>query len=245
MVNRNDKAFTLVELSIVLVIIGLIVGGVVGGQSLIDSSKITSLLSQKNKFATVTRTFEDQYYYFPGDMLDATDYWPGQTINGDGDRKIERPNSGSNPPEHFLVWEHLSLAGMVASGISAGQFSSGSSSWSVRNIPETPYDDVFMSLATECIKIGSNCTDEIRTSITFGKYNGSDEGQYTDSAFTPKFTKTLDKKIDDGIPRSGNLVGANGRTSSGCVTSGTGFSTGTTYNLSNEDERCALYFQLD
>jgi prepilin-type N-terminal cleavage/methylation domain-containing protein len=81
MKKQSIQAFTLVELSIVLVIVGLIVGGVVGGQSLIHSAKINKVVLDINKMKIAFRAFELQYDALPGDMVDAYDYW-GTTCHG-------------------------------------------------------------------------------------------------------------------------------------------------------------------
>ena len=61
--TRRANAFTLVELSIVLVIIGLIVGGVVGGNSMLRGAKISSVISDLRKAETSTYMFLDKYDY--------------------------------------------------------------------------------------------------------------------------------------------------------------------------------------
>jgi prepilin-type N-terminal cleavage/methylation domain-containing protein len=63
----GNKGFTLVEMSIVLVIIGLILGMVFKGKELIDGAKVKSLAAQYNKFLAATNTFYERYGYYPGD----------------------------------------------------------------------------------------------------------------------------------------------------------------------------------
>ena len=64
----KQKAFTLIELSIVLVIIGLIVGGVLVGQDLIKAAEIRAQVSQLEKFNTAVNTFHVKYNDIPGDI---------------------------------------------------------------------------------------------------------------------------------------------------------------------------------
>jgi prepilin-type N-terminal cleavage/methylation domain-containing protein len=88
------KGFTLVELSIVLVIIGLIVGGVVGGHSLIKNARLNSVVGEVQEFQTAIRAFELQYDYLPGDWPDAQEYYPDwvgpadDEKDGDGNGRI-------------------------------------------------------------------------------------------------------------------------------------------------------------
>lgn len=66
--TKGNYGFTLIEMSIVIVIIGLIAGGVLIGQDLIKSAAIRSQISQIDKFATAANTFRLKYGYLPGDM---------------------------------------------------------------------------------------------------------------------------------------------------------------------------------
>ncbi len=65
---RNNSAFTLIELSIAIVIIGLVVGGVMVGRDLIKSSEIRAQIRQLEQFTTAINTFKLKYNYLPGDL---------------------------------------------------------------------------------------------------------------------------------------------------------------------------------
>jgi len=106
----NKKGFTLIELSIVLIIISLIVAGVVGGKSLIHSAEIRNIVSEVSNIKTSLNTFNQQYNYLPGDLPDADEYWPSYGNNyctgaslfeGDGDGLIYHDY------ESRYVWIHL------------------------------------------------------------------------------------------------------------------------------------------
>lgn len=64
---RNNKGFTLVELAIVLVVIGLILGMAFKGKDLIDGAKVKSLAAQYNKVVAGANTFYEKYGFYPGD----------------------------------------------------------------------------------------------------------------------------------------------------------------------------------
>ena len=66
--NSKESGFTLVELAIVLVIIGLIIGGVLVGQDMIKSAEIRSTIGQWESFNSATNVFKDKYRYIPGDI---------------------------------------------------------------------------------------------------------------------------------------------------------------------------------
>src|ERR1700722_5890685 len=69
---RSSSGFTLIELSIVLVIIGLIVGGILVGQDLIKAAEVRAQLSQIEKYNSAVNTFRAKFNAIPGDMAIAT-----------------------------------------------------------------------------------------------------------------------------------------------------------------------------
>jgi prepilin-type N-terminal cleavage/methylation domain-containing protein len=73
--KKYKAGFTLVELSIVIVIIGLIVAGVVGGQRLIKNAKVLSQVSDLKKYDVAFNAFVLQYDNVPGDLRAASSYW--------------------------------------------------------------------------------------------------------------------------------------------------------------------------
>ena len=77
------RAFSLVELSIVLVILGLLVGGVLSGQSLIAAAALRSVTTQEARWVAATQTFRDKYFALPGDMNNATSFWGRMNGNAD------------------------------------------------------------------------------------------------------------------------------------------------------------------
>ncbi len=120
------QGFSLVELSIVLVILGLLTGGILAGRSLIRASELRQMTNQVTAVETSFAAFRDKYLALPGDMANATAFWGAantagaggncsnslinsgsgtQTCNGNGDGRI----SG---PEAYRYWQHLANAGL-------------------------------------------------------------------------------------------------------------------------------------
>ena len=77
--NIMQKAFSLVELSIALVILDLLVGRVLSGQSPIHAAELRAVTQEEQKFLAATHTFRDQYLSLPGDMTNATAFWGTST----------------------------------------------------------------------------------------------------------------------------------------------------------------------
>jgi prepilin-type N-terminal cleavage/methylation domain-containing protein len=153
--------FTLIEMSIVLVIIGLIAGGVLVGRDLILQAQLRSLMQQIERYKTAAMTFRGKYYALPGDMPNATSFWPadpacggngvrpymatsdGMTCNGNGDGIIY----GSYWAEQHLFWQHLSLAGLIQDGPFTGtcawagaNCSTDAASWGLVNAPTSSFN---------------------------------------------------------------------------------------------------------
>lgn len=78
----HRKGFSLVELSIVLVILGLLVGGVLAGKDLIRSAAVKSQISQFSEVAIAARAFKDKYFALPGDLAEPTATQAGFTPRG-------------------------------------------------------------------------------------------------------------------------------------------------------------------
>jgi len=89
------SAFTLVELAIVLVIIGLIVGGVLVGQDLIQAARLRGIITEFEQYKTSVFVFKNKYDGYPGDLIrnKASQYGFLNRIStdarGDGDGMIE------------------------------------------------------------------------------------------------------------------------------------------------------------
>ncbi|MEO8341734.1 MAG: prepilin-type N-terminal cleavage/methylation domain-containing protein [Nitrospirota bacterium] len=73
--RKRTTGFTLVELYIVLVIIGLLVGGVLAGKTLIQQAEIRAAASQLQQMETAYRTFQTKYGCIMGDCSNATDFF--------------------------------------------------------------------------------------------------------------------------------------------------------------------------
>lgn len=113
----RGKGFTLVELAIVLVIIGLILGAILKGQELISNAKMKRLYNQYREVVAAIYTYYDKYNAFPGDDPNANTRWSTVTPgNGDGDGLIDGFNincmAGSGG-ETCIAWQHLRLANIL------------------------------------------------------------------------------------------------------------------------------------
>ncbi len=247
-----QKGFSLVELAIVLVIIGLITGGILTGQDLIRASELNSIYADVNKFKTAFNTFKLKYNAMPGDMSNATSYWgaetcPGSasatgatgTCNGDADGIIDYIDwttiSGN---ESYRVWEHLSLAGLIpgsytglpATGVSTTAGVAGVS------LPGSRSNSVF---AMVTITAGSYLSSVFYN--LYGNMIGNYRADFTTS-LTPPELNSLDAKYDDGRPGYGAISAQNSTVSTGCTS--TDVASTAAYILTTTTATCWAYFWI-
>jgi prepilin-type N-terminal cleavage/methylation domain-containing protein len=116
--NRSS-GFTIIEIVIVLVVIGLLLGAVLKGQELITGARVRSLVQRQDEIRTAYFGFLDRYHGPPGDYAKASGTISGVSAgpcgtpaadgNGNGNKQIETAGS-----ENILAWEHLSKAGFLS-----------------------------------------------------------------------------------------------------------------------------------
>jgi prepilin-type N-terminal cleavage/methylation domain-containing protein len=219
--NIKAKGFTLVELSIVLVIIGLIVGGVLTGLDLIKSAEIRAQIRQIAEYNTALNTFKAKYNYLPGDLppSEATavgfsnsfsDGWnnnvrDGVTI-GNGDGFITDVYglhlggySNYDRGEAMLFWLDLEAANLIHPSLTT------------LPAPAFPSGGIYPN---PIAKLGNNnfvLIDELNHQNTFLLQKGNPQGGIHNgtAALSPLEAQAIDGKIDDGLPLSGKVTVCN------------------------------------
>ena len=104
--KKNQSGFTLVEIAIVLVIIGLLMGGVLKGKEMINSAKVKKTIKMAGELRAATMTFYDKYGMYPGDE-NKTNIPTNDAHNGDGNGVIEED-------EKYMLFEDLMNAGFIS-----------------------------------------------------------------------------------------------------------------------------------
>jgi len=111
---KQQAGFTLVEIAIVLVIIGLLLGGVLKGQELIESAKVKNIAQDMRSISVAVLTYQDKYRALPGDDTGAVARWGNGTCQpGNGNGLIEGAWNGPNTTEAGCAWEHLRRANLL------------------------------------------------------------------------------------------------------------------------------------
>ena len=185
MSTRNNQGFTLIEIAIVLVIIGLLLGGVLKGQELITGARVRNLISQQDGIKAAFFGFQDRYRALPGDYAAAgTNIKCASTCpGGNGNGRIE----GSTEP--FLVWTHLSAAGFMNGSYNA---TSTTTTPADDNTPKNPYS-VYLQLIYD-----GNYGDP-------GSTSSSKHNLKTGTQVPVEIIAEVDRKIDDGRPYTGSF----------------------------------------
>ena len=118
--KKQQSGFTLVEIAIVLVIIGLLLGGVLKGQELINNAKVKNLANDFRSVSTFVYAYQDRFRALPGDDLAANTHVNGGVIatgpagSVRGNARIEGAwNSATATDESFLFWQHVRLANLA------------------------------------------------------------------------------------------------------------------------------------
>ena len=214
------KGFSLVELSIVLVILGLLTGGILAGQNLIRSAELRSIATQFNQFQSATYTFRDKYFALPGDMRNATDFWTLQasgtacitsssttaaTCDGDGDGILDY-SATSN--EQYRYWQHLANAGLIEgsyTGVTGPDHANYDTLPGV-NAPRARINNA----AWQMYYLASSFVgDAAYFNVNYGNlmYLGVDQTTIAYYPFlTPEEQWNVDTKMDDGRPAYGKVI---------------------------------------
>ena len=187
--KRNQSGFTLIEIAIVLVIIGLLLGGVLKGQELINSAKVKNLATDFRNIPVYIYGYQDKFKALPGDdagvfahvggTLASTS--AGQTPGNGVIEGLWKPTAVTD--ETALFWQHIRLAGLAA----------GSTT------PSIAAGNTYMPTNAVGGQIGITSAAQSPIVTLKGTYIICSDG------IAGKFAKQLDITLDDGNPATGSL----------------------------------------
>ena len=260
--------FSLVELSIVLVILGLLTGGILGGQALIRAAELRAVPTEHARWMTATQTFRDKYFALPGDMTNATRFWgraasatdcvtnsggavtspSAGTCDGNGNGAIERAIAPGLFGENFLFWQHLARAALVE-GTFSGQTGPGSGFDAIFgiNVPRSRLQSAGWTVHTHHVTVHPGGT----TIYTYVYGNMLLFGAPTSNTvprspiLRPDEAWNIDVKIDDGRPAYGKILAVNGSawgSADSCTTSASESDYNGAYRLDNNAISCSFIF---
>jgi prepilin-type N-terminal cleavage/methylation domain-containing protein len=117
---KQQQGFTLVEIAIVLVIIGLLLGGVLKGQEIITNAKVKNLENSVDGLAAAIYSYQDRYRAYPGDDSRAKRFPAVNKIGNDNGMIEGTFNDSGDSVESSLLWLHLRNSGLVSGEIAEG-----------------------------------------------------------------------------------------------------------------------------
>lgn len=182
----RQRGFTLVEIAIVLVVVGLILGGVFKGQALIDSARVRALANELAGLRTAWYGFEDRYRAVPGDFTRAGTQIDSAARPGNGNGRID------DGGERAGVWQQLALAGFIGGDFDGRGAATGSASdvdCAAGTCPKNPFNGFYK--------------------FSFGAQAGESDGMahelFTGNRIPVNILAELDRKLDDGQPLRGRF----------------------------------------
>jgi len=253
-----NKGFSLLELSIVLVIIGLISGGIVAGSSMIRAAELRAVVTEYQQFQTAIHTFRDKYLGIPGDLKNATAFWgaepaancPGDettpstgtaTCDGDGNRTTDDFANAGFGNERHRFWQHLANAGLISGTFTGVQ---GAGGYDHGIIAENAPASKLSGAGWSARDIGNHTWggSTVRATANYGnafEFGAERASNSTASAImTAQEVWNLDKKIDDGKPFQGKVM----QFYIACTDAIDGNDSDADYDLTVEDNSCSIIF---
>ncbi len=247
------KGFSLVELSVVLVILGLLTGGILAGQSLIRAATLRSVTSDMNRWKTATQSFRDKYNMLPGDMINAVNYWgqaahcPGtaaqpstdtSTCNGDGNWQI---TSTGTSYENFRYWQQLANAGLIEGSFTGVTGSAGTdNAVPGQNVPQSRISsagymvEYLGNLSGSAYWVDGAYGHQMRMGL-------QGTGWTNAPALKPEEMWNIDTKMDDGMPLNGVIYSEKASGQANCAT--TDLPATAVYAVNTTGLSCTLFFK--
>lgn len=201
--KRNQSGFTLIEIAIVLVIIGLLLGGVLKGQELINSSKVKNIATDFKNIPVFIYGYQDKYKALPGDQTQAildAQFPPANTataattvatlangvINGNW-------NATTAASESYVFWQHVRLAGLAPG--------STDTTTPATYLPTNAVGGTIGIQSGTNVAANAPVKDLSATPVAI-------RGSYIicSNSILGKFVKQLDTTLDDGNTASGSMM---------------------------------------
>ena len=259
---RRAQGFTLIEVSLVLIIIGLIVGGVVLGQQLIRVAQLRGDIKAVVSMGTAVRTFQTKYNCLPGDCAQASNFFEN-ALDGDGDERLVNQSGGYEvytlnhmANESAFLMQHLQAAGLIATGVfdplTTEAFEVGKGLYPLKSMATS-------GISLQCLQddVANSDLNCFYFMLGVSKDDSSDMLSTLSPPYNGEEALSVDGKIDDGKPATGLVVGLSPRVGADQISlmsdpiaseteilcaldASNAFSENTYYNTQNAKKLCTL-----
>lgn len=251
--SSKKSAFSLIELSIVLIIIGLLIAGITGGASLIKSSELRSIMGEARGYAVSVNSFFTQYDQYPGDAnilvgAGCTDD-TASVCKGDRDNKIEFINDNTtNFTEGWDAWRDLKDIGAIDLALATP----ASLALPAALVPNQHFPGSKIKGAGWLFDYNTDKSQNVvvlsgttKDSTSANKVLfGSGATVLSTAVLSGPDALSIDSKIDDGVANSGNVLAIQPNATSGSDCNGA--TPGSTYTVASGSKKvCALSFRVD
>lgn len=219
--SRDQRGFTLIEMSIVLVIIGLIVGGILKGQEVIESARQKNMATLYDQLRSAQNTFVDRYRALPGDYNEASTKIHASMVNGNQNGYLGTgtgftsvagiAGADGSVGEYQAYFNMLIAAGLFGGGqITAGTSAiTGFSGGAVESpFPAGPWSNSGLS-AIQGTHEGLTAAPAPVTTIWLRLANTSATINAAAAPLTAASAFQIDSKFDDGLPGTGRIRNTN------------------------------------
>ncbi len=242
--RRGQEGFSLVELAVVLIIIGLIVGGVLKGQDLIESARVNSIQTDLNEIRVGASTFLTKYDDLPGDLLSPQLFGGLAITAGDGNGRLDtgttdqnRANQNATASEGVAFWLHLQQANLL-SGINLTCPTVAACVNLDGTTAKASRVGGFFTIAHDDAAVTGTPQDHW---IMVGNVASATVTDNVVPVISPVQLRGLDVKGDDGEATTGNVIGAG---TNGTTTCRDTTAAGVNGYTASEDELCYGAFRL-
>lgn len=245
--SKKKSAFSLIELSIVLIVIGLLIAGITGGASLIKSSELRSVMGEARGYAVAVNAFYSQFNMLPGDY----DQVIGTSVAGNKNGNIEYYGTGP-VSESSSAWQALKAIGAVdAITVGAPDAATVAPTFGT-NAPSSKIKSSGWAFDYRTFTEGNNTaanqnvvvlTGAIGTAVTAGSNTLVQGTNVAKATITGADALSIDSKIDDGSANLGKVRGLNAGSATDCYTASSTASA--TYKADGTGKVCALTYQVD
>lgn len=186
--RARQSGFTLVEIAIVLVIIGLLLGGVLKGQEMIENSRVKNAVNDMNGVSAAFNSYVDRYRRIPGDdgplatLTARGGNWTSITLGGNnnGTLAITQAQVFTGGGEGAALWQHLKAAGFI---------SGNPANTGVAALPRNAFNGL--------LGVGPGVTGMVGTTVCLGQVPGQSARQ-------------IDTQLDDGVANTGSIRATQG-----------------------------------